>query len=65
MSAAEVPRTRTLGRRYGGVMEQLKKLRFLRWDRTRFTMEPKLSEAVLRHFIDLHRKAWCTAASAW
>ncbi len=44
--------------KYGGViLEQLKKLgASCDWDRTRFTMEPKLSEAVLDVFIDLHKK---------
>ncbi|MCC6937077.1 MAG: valine--tRNA ligase [Flavobacteriales bacterium] len=44
--------------KYGGViLEQLKKLgASCDWDRTRFTMEPKMNEAVLDVFIDLHRK---------
>ncbi len=44
--------------KYGGViLEQLKKLgASCDWERTRFTMEPKLSEAVLDVFIDLHKK---------
>ncbi|HNI03610.1 MAG TPA: valine--tRNA ligase [Flavobacteriales bacterium] len=44
--------------KYGGViLEQLKKLgASCDWDRTRFTMEPKLNEAVLDVFIDLHKK---------
>jgi valyl-tRNA synthetase len=44
--------------KYGGViLEQLKKLgASCDWDRTRFTMEPDLSEAVLDVFIDLHKK---------
>ncbi len=44
--------------KYGGIiLEQLKQLgASCDWDRTRFTMEPELSEAVLRVFIDLHRK---------
>ena len=44
--------------KYGGViLEQLKKLgASCDWDRTRFTMEPDLSEAVLDVFIDLHTK---------
>jgi valyl-tRNA synthetase len=43
---------------YGGViLEQLKKLgASCDWDRTRFTMEPDLSEAVIDVFIDLHKK---------
>ncbi|MBL7951686.1 MAG: valine--tRNA ligase [Flavobacteriales bacterium] len=44
--------------KYGGViLEQLKKLgASCDWDRTRFTMEPDLSDAVLDVFIDLHKK---------
>ncbi len=44
--------------KYGGViLEQLKKLgASCDWDRTRFTMEPALSDAVLDVFIDLHKK---------
>jgi valyl-tRNA synthetase len=44
--------------KYGGIiLEQLKKLgASCDWDRTRFTMEPKLSEAVINVFIDLHNK---------
>ncbi|MFN5545569.1 MAG: class I tRNA ligase family protein, partial [Bacteroidota bacterium] len=44
--------------KYGGIiLEQLKKLgASCDWDRTRFTMEPKLSEAVIDVFIDLHNK---------
>lgn len=44
--------------KYGGViLEQLKKLgASCDWDRTRFTMEPDLSDAVIDVFIDLHRK---------
>lgn len=44
--------------KYGGIiLEQLKKLgASCDWDRTRFTMEPKLSEAVIDVFIDLHSK---------
>ncbi len=44
--------------KYGGViLEQLKKLgASCDWDRTRFTMEPDLSEAVIDVFIDLHKK---------
>ena len=43
---------------YGGViLEQLKKLgASCDWERTRFTMEPSLSEAVIDVFIDLHKK---------
>jgi valyl-tRNA synthetase len=44
--------------KYGGViLEQLKKLgASCDWERTRFTMETDLSEAVLDVFIDLHKK---------
>ena len=44
--------------KYGGIiLEQLKKLgASCDWDRTRFTMEPKLTAAVLRVFVDLYRK---------
>lgn len=44
--------------KYGGIiLEQLKKLGCsCDWDRTRFTMEPELSEAVTDVFIDLHQK---------
>lgn len=44
--------------KYGGIiLEQLKKLgASCDWDRTRFTMEENLSEAVLDVFIDLHEK---------
>ena len=44
--------------KYGGViLEQLKKLgASCDWDRTRFTMEDDLSEAVIDVFIDLHSK---------
>ncbi|MCB0634961.1 MAG: class I tRNA ligase family protein, partial [Lewinella sp.] len=43
---------------YGGViLEQLKKLgASCDWERTRFTMEPSLSDAVIDVFIDLHKK---------
>lgn len=46
--------------KYGGIiLEQLKKLgASCDWERTRFTMEPTLSEAVLDVFIDLHRKGY-------
>ncbi|MCZ2355795.1 MAG: valine--tRNA ligase [Bacteroidia bacterium] len=44
--------------KYGGII--LKQLRYLGcscdWDRTRFTMEPKLSDAVTDVFIDLYKK---------
>jgi valyl-tRNA synthetase len=44
--------------KYGGIiLEQLKKLGCsCDWDRTRFTMENSLSEAVIDVFIDLHKK---------
>src|ERR1041385_9042709 len=44
--------------KYGGIiLEQLKKLgASCDWDRTRFTMEDELSEAVIDVFIDLHNK---------
>lgn len=44
--------------KYGGtILEQLKKLgASCDWDRTRFTMEPTMSEAVVEVFIDLHKK---------
>ena len=41
----------------GIILEQLKKLGCsCDWERTRFTMEPKLSEAVIKVFVDLHKK---------
>ncbi|WP_026464121.1 valine--tRNA ligase [Adhaeribacter aquaticus] len=44
--------------KYGGIiLEQLKKLgASCDWDRTRFTMEESLTEAVLQVFVDLYRK---------
>ena len=44
--------------KYGGIiLEQLKKLgASCDWDRTRFTMEPKLSDAVIEVFVDLYQK---------
>ena len=44
--------------KYGGIiLEQLKKLgASCDWDRTRFTMEPDLTDAVLRVFVDLYNK---------
>ncbi|MGZ4099803.1 MAG: class I tRNA ligase family protein, partial [Bacteroidia bacterium] len=44
--------------KYGGIiLEQLKKLgASCDWERTRFTMEPDLSEAVIDVFIDLYNK---------
>ncbi len=43
---------------YGGkILGQLKKLgASCDWDRTRFTMEEKLSDAVIKVFVDLHKK---------
>ncbi|OGX87671.1 valine--tRNA ligase [Hymenobacter lapidarius] len=45
--------------KYGGIiLEQLKKLgASCDWDRTRFTMEPDLTDAVLRVFVDLYNKS--------
>lgn len=44
--------------KYGGtILEQLKKLGCsCDWERTRFTMEPKLSQQVIKSFIDLYNK---------
>ena len=44
--------------KYGGIiLEQLKKLgASCDWERTRFTMEDSLSNAVVRVFVDLHKK---------
>ena len=46
--------------KYGGIiLEQLKKLgASCDWSRTRFTMEPKLNEAVIKSFIDLYNKGY-------
>lgn len=46
--------------KYGGIiLEQLKKLgASCDWDRTRFTMDPDLSEAVIDTFIHLYKKGW-------
>jgi valyl-tRNA synthetase len=46
--------------KYGGIiLEQLKKLgASCDWDRTRFTMEDDLSEAVISVFIDLYKKGY-------
>ena len=43
---------------YGGkILDQLKRLgASCDWERTRFTMEDSLSEAVVKVFVDLHRK---------
>src|SRR5690606_5915303 len=44
--------------KYGGIiLEQLKKLgASCDWDRTRFTMDADMSEAVISVFVDLHKK---------
>lgn len=44
--------------KYGGIiLKQLEKLgASCDWERTRFTMEPKLSEAVINCFVDLYEK---------
>lgn len=44
--------------KYGGtILEQLKKLGCsCDWDRTRFTMEPKLTQQVIKSFVDLYNK---------
>lgn len=44
--------------KYGGtILEQLKKLGCsCDWDRTRFTLEPKLSQQVIKAFVDLYNK---------
>ncbi|SHN28088.1 valyl-tRNA synthetase [Cyclobacterium lianum] len=44
--------------KYGGIiLEQLKKLgASCDWERTRFTMDQDLSEAVIQVFVDLHKK---------
>jgi valyl-tRNA synthetase len=44
--------------KYGGIiLDQLKTLgASCDWDRTRFTMEPKLSAAVIKVFVDLYKK---------
>ncbi len=46
--------------KYGGIiLEQLKKLgASCDWERTRFTMEPKLSEQVLKVFIDWYKAGY-------
>ncbi len=46
--------------KYGGIiLKQLEKLgASCDWERTRFTMEPDLSEAVLDTFIHLYKKGW-------
>ena len=44
--------------KYGGIiLEQLKKLgASCDWERTRFTMEPSMSKAVIKVFVDLYKK---------
>ncbi len=46
--------------KYGGIiLEQLKKLgASCDWNRTRFTMDPDMSEAVIEVFIALYKKGW-------
>lgn len=46
--------------KYGGIiLQQLRKLGCSAdWDRTRFTMEPKLSQAVIDVFVDLYNKGY-------
>lgn len=46
--------------KYGGIiLEQLKRLgASCDWNRTRFTMEPKLNEAVIQSFIKLYNKGY-------
>ncbi len=46
--------------KYGGtILEQLKKLGCsCDWERTRFTMEPKLSQQVIKSFVDLYNKGF-------
>ena len=46
--------------RHGGIiLEQLKKLgASCDWDRTRFTMDPDMSESVIRVFVHLYRKGY-------
>ena len=45
---------------HGGIiLQQLKKLgSSCDWDRTRFTMEPELSEAVINTFVYFYKKGW-------
>lgn len=46
--------------KYGGIiLDQLKRLgASCDWNRTRFTMEPKLNEAVIQSFVKLHEKGY-------
>ncbi len=45
---------------HGGIiLQQLRKLgASCDWDRTRFTMEPELSDAVIRTFVHFYKKGW-------
>lgn len=53
--------------KYGGIiLEQLKKLgASCDWDRTRFTMDPDLSEAVIDTFIRLYKKGYIYRGYGW
>ena len=43
----------------GNILKQLRKLgASCDWDRTRFTMEPELSEAVINTFVYFYKKGW-------
>ena len=43
----------------GSILKQLRKLgASCDWDRTRFTMEPELSEAVINTFVYFYKKGW-------
>ena len=46
--------------KHGGIiLEQLKKLgASCDWERTKFTMDPEMSESVIRVFVDLYRKGY-------
>ena len=46
--------------KYGGIiLDQLKRLgASCDWNRTRFTMEPKLNDAVIHSFVELHKKGY-------
>ena len=46
--------------KYGGIiLDQLKRLgASCDWDRTRFTMEPKLNDAVIHSFVELYKKGY-------
>ncbi len=66
ITKADITREEFLGHafewkdKYGGIiLEQLKKLgASCDWERTRFTMEPKLSDAVVKVFVDLYNKGY-------